>query len=77
MKQTQNSENILGYQVSTEAISQSVSRVVQWLDNGINKKIFVCANPHSLVQAADDPEFQQAIHNADLVTPDGSGILEQ
>lgn len=78
MKRTQNSENILGYQINTETISASISRTAQWLDDdahGGQGKVFVCANPHSLVQATNDPEFQQSIHDADLVTPDGAGIL--
>ena len=38
------------------------------------KNLSLC-NPHSLVQAAGDPLFQQALHDADLVTPDGTGIV--
>lgn len=68
-------EDILGYEVNTGTSNTAISLVVQWLDSGFNKNVFVCANPHSLVQAADDPDFQLAIHDADLVTPDGAGII--
>ena len=75
MKLDKLTENILGYQVHTMPVPESVSQVVDWLDNGERRKTFVCANPHSLVQATNDLPFQEAIHNADLVTPDGVGII--
>ena len=34
-----------------------------------------CANPHSLVVASRDAEFQEALQNADLLLPDGSGVI--
>jgi N-acetylglucosaminyldiphosphoundecaprenol N-acetyl-beta-D-mannosaminyltransferase len=68
-------EPILGYRVCTLDIAGSVATIVAWLDAGEQRKVFVCANPHSLVTAGGDPVFQNAIHAADMVTPDGSGIL--
>lgn len=54
---------------------QCVDQIEQWLATGIACKVFICANPHSLVLAGDDPAFQQVLQTADLLTPDGSGIL--
>ncbi|EKD33630.1 MAG: hypothetical protein ACD_75C02638G0002 [uncultured bacterium] len=68
-------ESILGYEVSTMPLGQCVGKIEQWLTTGVVRKVFLCANPHSLVQAEDDPTFQQALHAADLLTPDGSGIV--
>ena len=68
-------ENILGYKVISQQPKQCIDLIGPWLDSGEMGKVFVCANPHSLVQANNDPLFQQAIHNADLVTPDGAGIV--
>lgn len=67
-------ENILGYRVANQGIEPSVNQVVSWLESG-EHKTFVCANPHSLVLAAKDSLFDEAIHSADLVTPDGVGII--
>jgi N-acetylglucosaminyldiphosphoundecaprenol N-acetyl-beta-D-mannosaminyltransferase len=68
-------ELIIDYPVSCLSISQSLDLIANWLSNPADSKVFVCANPHSLVLAEDDPLFQQAIHAADLVTPDGAGIV--
>lgn len=69
-----NTENILGYAISTLNTKSCIKHVMSWL-NSKHKKIFVCANPHSLVTAQTDPYFQEAINSADLVTPDGVGIV--
>lgn len=68
-------ENILGYSVVSCTSAQCVTLICTWLGTDEIKKVFVCANPHSLIQAKYDFGFQKAIHAADLVTPDGSGIL--
>lgn len=68
-------ESILGYPVTIMPTRQCVGQIEQWLANGPSSKVFVCANPHSLVQAMDDLVFQQALHGADLLTPDGAGII--
>ncbi len=68
-------ENILGYAVTGLPREQCLDRIETWLNNDAQQKTFLCANPHSLVQAVGDPLFQQALHDADLVTPDGTGIV--
>jgi N-acetylglucosaminyldiphosphoundecaprenol N-acetyl-beta-D-mannosaminyltransferase len=68
-------ELILGYAVSTLTIARSVRRIERWLADEAGPRTLYCANPHSLVLAEDDPDFQQALHGADLLTPDGSGIV--
>ena len=69
-----NTENILGYAISTNTSKSCVRIIISWL-NSAQKKVFICANPHSLVVAHTDPYFQEAITSADLVTPDGVGII--
>jgi N-acetylglucosaminyldiphosphoundecaprenol N-acetyl-beta-D-mannosaminyltransferase len=68
-------ENIIGYRVSVLNIEDSIGKITAWLHSVAMRKVFVCANPHSLVMAGSDPLFQQALHDADLVTPDGAGIV--
>jgi N-acetylglucosaminyldiphosphoundecaprenol N-acetyl-beta-D-mannosaminyltransferase len=46
-----------------------------WLSEGARQKYFVTANPHSLYLSQRDPLFLDAIRNADLIVPDGIGIV--
>ena len=69
------SENILGYTVKNLDIKNSVSRIQTWIDTREKAKTFFCLNPHSIVEAAKDPLFKKALNAADLLTPDGAGIL--
>ena len=68
-------ENILGYCVTTINIEACVRQISSWLEAEPCAKIFICANPHSLVEARHDPLFQKALHGGDLLTPDGTGIV--
>ncbi len=68
-------EDILGYPVTTMSKEGCISRIMRWLENDEKRRYFVCANPHSLEVARNDPDFHDAIRNADLVTPDGVGIV--
>ena len=38
-------------------------------------RYLVCANPHSLEIARSDPLFRRSILKADIITPDGAGIV--
>lgn len=68
-------ENIVGYPVTTKSKEDCISEIVQWIENGEKRRYFVCANPHSLVVARSAPFFNEAIKNADLIIPDGIGIV--
>lgn len=68
-------ENILGYPVTTNSKANCVSQIVHWIENGAKEKYFVCANLHSLEMTRKDTVFEEAIKNADLITPDGVGIV--
>ena len=70
-----NDEKILGYRITTMNTEECVKKILSWIDANADGKTFVCANPHSLVEARHDPLFQQALHYGDLVTPDGTGIV--
>ncbi len=68
-------EHILDYPVTTLDKHQCIETIYSWIRTGQLQKYFVCANPHSFEIAETDPVFKQAILNADLITPDGSGIV--
>lgn len=71
----QETENILGYPMTTLSKSDCIYRIVHWIEIGSQGKYFVCANPHSLEVAGIDPVFDEAIRSADLIVPDGIGIV--
>ena len=68
-------EFILDYPIGIKSKDDCVSEIFTWLNNGDRGKYFVCANPHSLEAARGDPHFDLAIRNADLVVPDGIGVV--
>jgi N-acetylglucosaminyldiphosphoundecaprenol N-acetyl-beta-D-mannosaminyltransferase len=68
-------EQILGYAVTVQPTGVCVRQICHWLESGEKGKTFICANPHSIVMAETDPLFQRAIQTADLLVPDGVGIL--
>ncbi len=66
---------MLGYRISTRSKEDCIYKIIRWLEDGEERKYFVCANPHTLQVAKKDPVLYEAIKNADLVTPDGFGIV--
>lgn len=68
-------ETILGYSVTTGSVDECLSDIVAGFEEGGRCRYFVCANPHSLEVAREDREFELALKSADLVVPDGIGIV--
>jgi N-acetylglucosaminyldiphosphoundecaprenol N-acetyl-beta-D-mannosaminyltransferase len=68
-------ENIFDYPVTLEQSSVCIKRICNWLEDGAYRRVCVCLNPHSLEIAEIDIEFRNAIFAADMVIPDGVGIL--
>ena len=66
---------ILNYPISSLSKDDCLSVIVKWIWGAAQAKYFVCANPHSLEVARKDAGFDLAIRNADLVVPDGVGIV--
>lgn len=67
-------ENVIGYPVATGNTDAAIKMISAKI-RAAEKHYFVCANPHSLVTADSDQLFKRTILNADLVVPDGAGIL--
>ncbi len=68
-------ELILGCPVTTHNQKYCIEKICKWLECGVKGKLFFCANPHSLVVAEDDSKFKDALTAADLLIPDGIGIV--
>jgi N-acetylglucosaminyldiphosphoundecaprenol N-acetyl-beta-D-mannosaminyltransferase len=67
--------NILGFNISNAGLAADVGQAFDYIKNNQKAKYMACANPHSLVEAASDSVFNQALHQADVLLPDGAGIL--
>jgi N-acetylglucosaminyldiphosphoundecaprenol N-acetyl-beta-D-mannosaminyltransferase len=66
--------DVLGYLVSRRGLGETVALAWSLLRQR-HPTTIACANPHSLVTAATDPAFAQALKRADLLLPDGAGVV--
>jgi len=67
--------NVLGYGVSNAGLQVDASIAMNFVKDNQKSKYMACANPHSLVEAVSDAPFKEALHKADILLPDGAGIL--
>ncbi|KAF0219922.1 MAG: hypothetical protein FD174_1646 [Geobacteraceae bacterium] len=67
--------DILGYPVSAGGLAADAAAVLALIETGGCGHFMACANPHSLVVADRDPLFRRALLNADLLIPDGIGVV--
>jgi N-acetylglucosaminyldiphosphoundecaprenol N-acetyl-beta-D-mannosaminyltransferase len=68
-------ENVLGFPVATLGRDECVEWVLGELMHGARRLFLACANPHSLVVAKDDEAFAAALSSADILIPDGVGMV--
>ncbi len=67
--------SLLGYKVSRSGLTADVLTALGWLGSRDTARYVACANPHSLVVASRDSHFRTALQSADLLLPDGIGIV--
>jgi N-acetylglucosaminyldiphosphoundecaprenol N-acetyl-beta-D-mannosaminyltransferase len=72
---TVNTESILGFPIYKEPYDACMQQISIWLEHREQPRLIACANPHSLVIASGDPLFQKALLSADILVPDGAGIV--
>lgn len=67
--------DILGYKISANGLDGDIDEA--WRLIKLNSKVayVACANPHSLVVANSDERFMKALKGADILLPDGAGIV--
>ena len=70
-----NTVNILGYEITNQGLVADASKAFSYVLNNSPAKYMACANPHSLVEAVSDTAFSESLHQADILLPDGAGIL--
>lgn len=68
--------DILDYTVSRRGLAGDVELAMALCQASDKDSHYVaCANPHSLVIAKRDEDFRRALKEADLLLPDGAGIV--
>lgn len=67
--------NILGYETSAVGLSGDIEAAWKILERGRSGRYMACSNPHSLVEARKDSAFSRALSEADILLPDGVGIV--
>lgn len=69
-------DSIMGYSIyekSSSALRSDLSAILS--SNSSECTIVSCINPHSYIVAKYDPEFRNALTRADILIPDGIGIV--
>jgi N-acetylglucosaminyldiphosphoundecaprenol N-acetyl-beta-D-mannosaminyltransferase len=72
-------QNILGYQIDTLSVDECTDSMFaalrrQSADSSPGAWM-ACLNPHSYAVSLDDPEFAEALKDADWLVPDGAGVV--
>lgn len=65
---------LLGIPIDRKSLAEVTEEALQAIDRRMSQRVFVCANPHSLVVAQHDGSFQTALTQANLVVTDGVGV---
>lgn len=68
------SESVLGYRVRISRVADLVETVMRNMEQG-QRAWLACLNPHSFVVSRQRAAFAEALHGADLLVPDGVGIV--
>ncbi len=66
---------LLGYRTSSAGLEGDVAQAWNLLHSKTDSHYIACSNPHSLVEARRDPDFSAALANAEILLPDGIGIV--
>ncbi|MCR4309323.1 MAG: WecB/TagA/CpsF family glycosyltransferase [Deltaproteobacteria bacterium] len=66
---------LFGYRISAAGLESDVAEALSWVKNHDAVRYMATANPHSLVVASKDVAFRTALQQADILIPDGTGIL--
>lgn len=66
---------LLTYRISNNGLKRDVHQALYSIKSTGVCHYMACANPHSLVIASRDDLFKRALKSADLLIPDGMGII--
>jgi N-acetylglucosaminyldiphosphoundecaprenol N-acetyl-beta-D-mannosaminyltransferase len=66
---------MFGYEISSRGVQGDADQAAALVAAGLHGRYMACANPHSLVVASRDSAFSESLRNADILLPDGAGIV--
>ena len=75
MKKTYRSIQILGYSLFGGRMSELLSMIEQHLHNSRKLSYIFTPNPEQVIQAENDPDFRLVLQTADVLVPDGVGLV--
>ncbi len=67
-------EDVLGYEVDHRDLAECLNEMSGWTQDN-SCRWFACLNPHSYVEARKDVLFANSLRDADMLVPDGVGIV--
>ncbi|WP_003543712.1 WecB/TagA/CpsF family glycosyltransferase [Desulfotomaculum nigrificans] len=67
--------NLLGAGIDNLNMQETVHKIAAFIKSGGRPRQVVTLNPEYLYRAQDQPELMNLVNEADLVTPDGAGIV--
>jgi N-acetylglucosaminyldiphosphoundecaprenol N-acetyl-beta-D-mannosaminyltransferase len=68
------SSSVLGMRVCSTTKKSALDLIEQWIPQ--KRSRYICfANVHMVMEAYDDPEYQELVNRADLVSPDGMPLV--
>ncbi|TCS69775.1 WecB/TagA/CpsF family glycosyltransferase [Effusibacillus lacus] len=73
-KTVDNTFDILGVPFSTLSFAETINLLEDWMGGAVPRQV-VTANPEIVMNAREDKEMERILQQADLVTPDGIGIV--
>ena len=75
MTETMEPVDILGFRISSGGLESDVDSALHAISLAKKGCYMACANPHSLVLARRDYLFRIALQEANILVPDGAGII--
>ncbi len=66
---------LFGYDISNRGLTEDVNHALELIGPVGAGRYMACANPHSMVVASQDPVFREALEGADILVPDGFGVV--
>lgn len=71
-----NKVNILGVKVDSLTMAEATERVKDFLDGDVRGRVIYTPNSEIIMAAKEEPSFKDVLNSADLVVPDGIGVVK-
>ncbi|MBU2576662.1 MAG: WecB/TagA/CpsF family glycosyltransferase [Nanoarchaeota archaeon] len=68
-------EQILNIPISLLNEEETIQALYGFIKDGERGRTLFCANPHSIIESMKDIEFREALNSADILLPDGIGVV--